>query len=95
MQIHPRINIPRLNTRTLMRRMAIFALITALWVLLIIYLAKLLPSIYIPHNLEDVKILSKSLNEYANSQSLAMLALFVLVFLFKQTFAIPGAGIVC
>jgi uncharacterized membrane protein YdjX (TVP38/TMEM64 family) len=87
-----RVKIPQLGNKILLRRMVIFILVTLLWIYLIVTLAKLLPKIYIPHNLNDVKILSKSLQKYAKTQSLAMLTLFVLVFLFKQTFAIPGAG---
>ncbi|KAJ3304057.1 Transmembrane protein 41A [Kappamyces sp. JEL0829] len=82
-----------LKPQQLLRRGIAFGCLTLAWISLVIHLAKGLPSIYIPHNLDDVKTLSVALKEYASNQSLDMFLLFVAVFLFKQTYSIPGAAL--
>lgn len=74
----------------------VFKLVTIItvWLLLIVALVRHLPpdpNIKIPHSLSDVKLLSNALRLYSEKQSILVLSVFSLVFLFKQCWGIPGA----
>ncbi|KAI8910824.1 hypothetical protein EDD86DRAFT_189478 [Gorgonomyces haynaldii] len=66
------------------------------WILLIVYLAGQLPpsdELKIPHSLADLKLLVNAAKQYSDTYPLAILMLYCTVFLFKQTWGIPGAAL--
>ena len=78
--------------RKLARRLLAVVVVTVLWLACIMALARNVP-FRIPHSVEDVKALSAKLRVYADRQCFSVFLLFALVYLFKQAFAIPGAGV--
>lgn len=65
-----------------------------IWLSVITYSASLIHTeakLQLPHTLDDLKTLTMELRKVSNDQLIHVLVLYSLVFLFKQTFAIPGA----
>jgi uncharacterized membrane protein YdjX (TVP38/TMEM64 family) len=94
-----------LSRKQFIRRFIIFIIVTLIWIHQIYRVGKgtnktykihstlELPRIYIPHSIADVKTLSNAMKDYANTKPSEVLYLFILVFVFKQTYCIPGAAL--
>ncbi|KAK6091874.1 hypothetical protein BDV3_006584 [Batrachochytrium dendrobatidis] len=71
--------------------------IIIVWMFIIWKLALILPTtdhpIHIPHSLADLKLLAATLKVYSSSHFIYVLVLFCAVFLFKQSFGVPGSAL--
>ncbi|KAL2919694.1 Transmembrane protein 41A [Polyrhizophydium stewartii] len=84
-----------LSARQIALRMALMAGIAFAWLLAIYMMATALPasfgSVGIPHSLDDLKELAVILEAYSSSHPMHIFSLFSAVYMFKQSFFIPGS----
>jgi uncharacterized membrane protein YdjX (TVP38/TMEM64 family) len=80
-----------IEAQELGKRFLLLMIIIGCWILIIIHFAKSLPELFLPHSIQDLKQIQSILRDYSQNQSGEMFSLFCFVFLFKQTFGIPGA----